>query len=134
MQSLVRAGKKPDSSTALGLAGLPIQQSNLHITSSGGACADPANNYIGVLVVRSRHPICVADNVRCEGAGTAMIFIYLGGGRSQLWLTLLGLAVTVILNSGFLSNPSAGPAQVRILSSYAYPDGEDLQCCPVLVQ
>lgn len=41
-----------------------------------------------------------------------MIFIYLGGGRSQL-LTLLGLAVTIILNSGFLSTPSE-PAVVRI--------------------
>lgn len=38
-----------------------------------------------------------------------MIFIYLGGGRSQLWLTLLGLAVTVLFNSGFLSNPSSYP-------------------------
>lgn len=42
-----------------------------------------------------------------------MIFIYLGGGRSQLWLTLLGLAVTIILNSGLLSNTSTGPADGR---------------------
>lgn len=45
-----------------------------------------------------------------------MIFIYLGGGRSQLWLTVLGLAVTVLLNSGLLSNPASypvGPAAGR---------------------
>lgn len=58
-----------------------------------------------------------------------MIFIYLGGGRSQLWLTLLGLAVTIILNSGFLSNQSAGPAEVRNLSffSVVHPDGNHLK-------
>lgn len=50
-----------------------------------------------------------------------MIFIYLGGGRSQLWLTLLGLAVTVLFNSGFLSNPSSypvGPGGVRASVRY----------------
>lgn len=49
-----------------------------------------------------------------------MIFIYLGGGRSQLWLTLLGLAVTVLLNSGYLSNPSSytvGPGGIDWSSS-----------------
>ena len=38
-----------------------------------------------------------------------MIFIYLGGGRSQLWLTLLGLLVTVVFNSGLLSSPASFP-------------------------
>lgn len=38
-----------------------------------------------------------------------MIFIYLGGGRSQLWLTLLGLFVTVVFNSGLLSSPASYP-------------------------
>ena len=64
-----------------------------------------------------------------------MIFIYLGGGRSQLWLTLLGLAVTVLLNSGYLSNPSSyavGPGGVRPVRLSTEPTTELIFLCKII--
>lgn len=94
----------------------------------------PACKQFSLLFNRVRgavHPVCTLSSgigpafayqhILCGVCTPIMIFIYLGGGRSQLWLTLLGLAVTLILNSGFLSNQSAGPAEVRNPCLKRYP-------------
>jgi len=66
--------------------------------------------------LHSAHHLAEEQQDKQNVSSRPMIFIYLGGGRSQLWLTLLGLAVTVLMNSGYLSNPSSyavGPGGVR---------------------
>lgn len=57
-----------------------------------------------------------------------MIFIYLGGGRSQLWLTLLGLFVTVVFNSGLLSSPVSYPARPNRVCGTALATLANLSC------
>ncbi len=54
-----------------------------------------------------------------------------------MWLTLLGLAVTVLLNSGYLSNPSSyavGPGGVRSVRLVKKPTSESTASCTIPFQ